>query len=318
MSKSLGNVLNPHDLIKQYGVDYVRYFLASEIHFGNDGDFSHESFTNKINAELANDLGNLVNRVLTLIQKNFDSKLPPIDERGLTAEDISLLEAARETLPQIRTQLAQLNIKTICDLIINLAKQGNKYIDTQAPWALIKTDKARAQTVLNVLMETLRIIGIYLEPVVPAACGRMMDQMGIPQEFRTFASIFHSLPADITVQPPTPVFPRIEVESAADMNSDVVSSEDKKGEKKVKATKASENGPTSAELSDLVQKYASVDDKSVESWLSVIQNVGEQIRTMKAAKASKSELAPIVNELNYVKERYRLANGGIAYDPKAK
>ena len=151
MSKSVGNVLDPFQLIEQYGVDYFRYFMVSEIVFGNDGDFSHEAFCRRINSDLANDLGNLVQRITTMIQRHCEGKIPQFGD--FTAEDETLLAASGGALDLVRQQIERQNLKAVCEIIIGIAKLGNKYIDMQAPWGLVKTDINRMNTVLYVLAE---------------------------------------------------------------------------------------------------------------------------------------------------------------------
>lgn len=290
MSKSLGNVIEPNELLDKYGVDYVRYFLTSEIHFGNDGDFSHDSFASKINAELANDLGNLVQRVLTFVQKQCDGKVPT--PTHLTAEDEALLADAKKTALEIEAQLKQQNMKSICDLIIGLAKSGNKYIDVNAPWVLVKTDQARMNTVLFVLMELLRVTGIYLHPIIPSSCDKLFDQLGIPSDLRSFASISSTLPSGIPIGTPSPVFPKIEVAEKKD-NTPTPS--------KAVKSKANKDEMSAETLQKLAVKYPKTmtnDDLS-----NSIQLVGDQIRQLKLEKVSKSSLDPFVQELKYLKDR---------------
>ena len=129
MSKSIGNVLDPLELLEKYGQDYLRYFLVSEIHFGNDGDFSDTSFTARINSDLANDIGNLAQRCLTMINKQCEGKIPT--PAAFTDEDRALLQAAKDALPTVQSLLSQQSMKLICEEIVNLAKLGNRYIDTQ-------------------------------------------------------------------------------------------------------------------------------------------------------------------------------------------
>ena len=127
-------------------------------------------------SELANDFGNLAQRVLSFIGKNCESKIPTPGD--LTPEDIALLAAAKDSLFQARAHVNTQNLKGMCEVIINVAKLGNKYIDVQAPWTLRKTDEARMRTVLYVLAETLRITAVLLLPVMEQSCTNMLDQLG--------------------------------------------------------------------------------------------------------------------------------------------
>ena len=290
MSKSLGNVIEPNELLDKYGVDYVRYFLTSEIHFGNDGDFSHDLFAAKINAELANDLGNLVQRVTTFVQKQCDGKIPT--PKVLTEDDKALLNEAKKTAAEIQVQLESQNLKSICDLIIGLAKSGNKYIDVNAPWVLVKTDPERMKTVLYVLMELLRVTAIYLHPVIPVSCDKLFDQLGVPQDLRSFGSISSMLPSGIPIGTPSPIFPKIEVAEKKDKIP--VSSK----APKVKANKDDISADTLQKLAVKYPKVMTTDDLS-----SSIQSIGDHIRQLKIEKVSKSSLEPFVQELKYLKDR---------------
>eukprot|EP01040_Poterioochromonas_malhamensis_P003420 gene3420-3644_t len=209
MSKSVGNVVEPFALVDKYGADNVRYFLASEINLGNDGDFSDFSFNKKVN-ELANDLGNLLQRVLTLIKKSFNGQVPV---KGiLTPEDEKILQDARNAKALIAKNLENLNVKGICDITIEIARDANRYINIQEPWKLAKTDKERMATVLAVLYEVLRIIGIYFEPVIPDSSRKLLDQLGASKEFTTLESIDQEVPAGTPIGTPSVLFPKFKEE----------------------------------------------------------------------------------------------------------
>ncbi len=209
MSKSVGNVVEPFALVDKYGADNVRYFLASEINLGNDGDFSDFSFNKKVN-ELANDLGNLLQRVLTLIKKSFNGQVPI---KGiLTPEDEKILQDARSAKALIAKNLENLNVKGICDIAIEIAREANRYINIQEPWKLAKTDKERMATVLAVLYEVLRITGIYFEPVIPDSSRKLLDQLGVSREFTTLESIDREVPAGTPIGTPSVLFPKFKEE----------------------------------------------------------------------------------------------------------
>jgi len=210
ISKSVGNVLNPKDLIAKYSVDFLRYFMISEVPFGGDGDFSHEALVLRVNSNLANEIGNLAQRALVMIYKNCDGKIP---EPGLfTSEDEELMQAALSALSTARGYIHNQSLHRYCDCVISVARLGNKYIDTQAPWVLRKSDPARMRTVLYVLIETVRRMSILLEPVIPDSCTRLLDQMGAEDNMRTFQSMSLQISPGTEIQKPTPIFPRIEVE----------------------------------------------------------------------------------------------------------
>jgi methionyl-tRNA synthetase len=210
MSKSVGNVVDPFKLIDIYGKDYLRYYFVSEVNFGNDADFSHESIHNKINSDLANDLGNLVQRITTLIYKNCDGKIPYPNE--FTAEDQALLQSSVDLLDITREAASTQNLKAMSESIINVSKSGNRYIDRQAPWVLLKSDVPRMHTVLYVLMESIRRIAILLSPIMPDSCSRLLDQTGVPLEMRTFESILvETIEPGSVIGIPTPIFPKLEL-----------------------------------------------------------------------------------------------------------
>lgn len=209
MSKSLGNVIAPSHLVETYGLDQTRHVLLAEVPFGNDGDFSHAAVVRRINADLANGLGNLAQRTLTLIQKNCGGSIPQfgpfIDaDRALLAEAGSLLASCRA---EISTQRFHEALRAVWAVI----SSADSYIDAQAPWALKKTDPARMATVLYVLAETLRHIGILLQPFMPDATGRLLDQLAIPAYQRTFASLGDAsrLVPGTPLPPPQGLFPRV-------------------------------------------------------------------------------------------------------------
>ncbi|MBU0858699.1 MAG: methionine--tRNA ligase [Alphaproteobacteria bacterium] len=210
MSKSIGNVIAPADLVERYGVESARYFLLREVPFGNDGDFSHEQAVQRINSELANGLGNLVQRTLSQIHKNCEEKIPQPGE--FTDDDKKLLKMAQEDLlPAMRNELDRQRFHKALEAIVQVVYDANAYIDVQAPWALKKTDVARMNTVLYVLAETIRCIGLAMQPVTPTAAAKILDQLVVPQDQRTFMSMdaASALKAGDTIPKPEGVFPRI-------------------------------------------------------------------------------------------------------------
>ncbi len=212
MSKSLGNVIDPRELAATYGVDPVRYFLLREVPFGNDGDFSRRSLVTRMNGELANDLGNLAQRSLSLIARNCEGRLPG---RGVViAEDATLLASA-EALPELlREQLDRQAFGEALESVWKVIRAANAYIDHQAPWALRKTDPPRMATVLRVLADALRVIATVLQPFMPASMAKMLDQLGVPPGERDLAALSTPLADGIALPKPEGVFPRY-VENAA-------------------------------------------------------------------------------------------------------
>lgn len=216
MSKSLGNVIAPADLIARYGVDASRYFMLREVPFGNDGDFSHSQALLRINNDLANGLGNLAQRTLSMIAKNCGEILP---EHGLfTAEDKDLLNMAQvKMLAASRLELDRQKFNKALDEIWAVVNAANGYIDAQAPWGLKKTDPARMATVLYVLSETIRCLGLIVQPFMPESSAKILDQLSIPAGERdfTFLSAAHTLKPGTAIPAPQGVFPRIVEEEAA-------------------------------------------------------------------------------------------------------
>lgn len=213
MSKSLGNVLSPDGLVETYGLDAIRYLLMREIPHGQDGNFSHDHAVQKINADLANGLGNLSQRTLSMIYKNCEEIMPA--GKDFTAEDRALLEKAYADLQgPMREQFRQFEFHKGLDTIMTIARAADAYIDAQAPWKLKKENPERMNTVLYVLAETIRVLAIAMLPVTPEAAGKILDQLQIPQEKRylAFASADHALQGGYRIEKPEGVFPRIVLE----------------------------------------------------------------------------------------------------------
>ena len=179
MSKSSGNFIDVRPLIDEFGLDPVRFFLLREVPFGGDGDFSRRALISRLNVELANDLGNLAQRTLSFIAKNAGAAIPALG--SLTAADETLLDAAEALTGKVRDALDRLAFNEGLEDIWKVIRAANVYIDHQAPWALRKTDPVRMATVLRVLLETLRVVGILLQPFMPDTMAKLLDQLGIPR-----------------------------------------------------------------------------------------------------------------------------------------
>ena len=177
ISKSLGNVINPKEVIEKYGLDTLRYFLLREIPFGNDGDFSIKSLTRRINNDLANDLGNLIQRVLTIIYKNFDGRLNKINK--FTDKDKKLFEYPKEILEDIEHFYEQQEFHKVIEKIWGLISKANKYVDEVAPWDLVKKNLTRAGDVLSILVIVIVKIGIYLYPIMPNVSESILNKIGL-------------------------------------------------------------------------------------------------------------------------------------------
>ncbi|CAN1564123.1 MetG Methionyl-tRNA synthetase [Rhabdaerophilaceae bacterium] len=208
MSKSLGNVLDPVDMAEQYGRDPLRYFFLREVPFGQDGSYSHEAIVGRLNADLANDLGNLAQRSLSMVNKNCEGKVPA---RGpLSSEDAGILVQAYALIGESRAAMADFQIHTMLNAIWRVVAETNRYFAAQAPWALKKTDPQRMDTVLYVTAEILRVIGLMVQPVMPDSAGKLLDLLAVPVNARDFAQAVeaHALVSGTQLPEPKGIFPR--------------------------------------------------------------------------------------------------------------
>jgi methionyl-tRNA synthetase len=206
MSKSTGNVIDPRELVDSFGLDAVRFFLLREVPFGNDGDFSRKALISRMNVELANDLGNLAQRSLSLIAKNCGGVLPG---RGVNTEVDSVILAAANVLPAtLRGMLDRQAFNDALEEVWKVIRSANAYIDHQAPWALRKTDVARMGDVLRVLVDVQRVVAVVLQPFMPDAMARMLDQLGVAADDRMLTSLETPLREGITLPAPQGIFPR--------------------------------------------------------------------------------------------------------------
>ena len=219
MSKSLHNVVEPNELADQFGVDVIRYFLLREVPFGLDGDFSHKALIGRLNSDLANNLGNLLNRTVNMMKKYFDGTIPTPATPG--DEDSALEGKAREVVDEVRKLYDELAFNKILQKIWELVDTTNQYIDKTGPWNLAKTDegKERLKTVMYNAAESLRILGVLLFPFMPKSCESLMLQLGVEKtiEEQGMRSLdnWGSLPSDTKTQKAKQLFPRIEDKQAA-------------------------------------------------------------------------------------------------------
>ena len=212
ISKSIGNVIDPLALIDKYGLDQTRYFLLREVPFGRDGDFSETAMIARTNSDLANDLGNLSQRTLSLVVKNCDGIMPALPA-DISGDDAELLATADGLLEKVRAEFDQQAFHEGLRLIWDVIAAANRYIDTQAPWALKKTDINRMGEVLAVIVETIRQIAILVQPVMPQSAAKLLDQLMVPDDARGFEHIAGRarLTSGIAIEKPQGVFPRYQV-----------------------------------------------------------------------------------------------------------
>ena len=209
ISKSLGNVINPFEIVDSYGVDQVRYFLMREIPFGNDGDFSITQLINRSNSDLSNSLGNLFHRVLSMIVKNCEGKIP-IKPENFLENDLILVNSIKNSIDEYRSLINDQKFDQILKNIWITISNANKYIDSEAPWTLKKNDFKRMQDVLYTLIETLKQIAIILQPFIPLSTEYMLDHLSIPLDYRKLKYIDFFINGGCTVSIPSLLFPRIE------------------------------------------------------------------------------------------------------------
>ena len=213
ISKSLGNVIDPYQLIDDFGLDQTRYFLLREVPFGNDGDFARTAIITRMNSDLANAYGNLAQRTLSMAFKNCDAQIPAPGE--LTADDQALLGQAQALLATVGEQLDAQAFNRALESIWQVIGEANSYIDTQAPWTLKKTDPDRMATVLWVVLEVVRRVTLVLQPFMPDSCGKLLDALAISAQGRDFVAWDDSLVGGTAIDKPAGVFPRFDADAAA-------------------------------------------------------------------------------------------------------
>ncbi|MET3659933.1 methionine--tRNA ligase [Aquamicrobium ahrensii] len=216
MSKSLGNVIDPFTMVEHYGLDQVRYFFLREVPFGQDGSYSHEAIVNRTNADLANDLGNLAQRSLSMIAKNCGGTVPARGE--LTDPDSAILAQAADALATARKAMSEQAIHQALAAIFGVVAEANRYFAGQEPWALKKTNPARMETVLWTTAEVIRRVGILCQPFIPGSAAKLLDLLAVGNDARGFDRIdtLEVLAPGAPLPAPQPVFPRYaEPEQAA-------------------------------------------------------------------------------------------------------
>lgn len=220
MSKSLGNVADPLELSERFGVDQLRYFLLSEVTFGNDGSYSAEAIVARCNADLANSFGNLAQRTLSFIAKNLEGRLPARGEEQPADSELLMVirNATNVEMPRLMGELA---ISQAIETWMKAVFACNQYIDAQAPWTLRKTDPTRMETVLATLYIAIRDLAISIQPVIPSSAAKLLDTLGIGEDGRDIKALgdpdwYGRLGASgFVLAPPAPIFPRLELPQEA-------------------------------------------------------------------------------------------------------
>jgi len=209
MSKSLGNVTDPMELAERFGVDPLRYFLLREVSFGQDGSYSEEAIVTRCNADLANNLGNLAQRCLSIIAKNCDGKLP--EPGSADAPEEALVESVKAAEAGMHAAMGDLAIHAALEAIWAAARDANQYFADQAPWSVRKTDPARADTILYYAAEAVRRIAIMARWAIPESADKLLDLLGQGADVRDFDALNRPIAAGSALPTPSGVFPRLEM-----------------------------------------------------------------------------------------------------------
>jgi methionyl-tRNA synthetase len=214
MSKSVGNVIDPVALVDEFGVDQVRYFFLREVPFGQDGSYSEEAIIARTNADLANELGNLAQRSLSMVAKNLDGIVPTPGD--FTTDDTELLAAADGLLDRVRAEFDAQAMHLALEAIWLMLGAANRYFSAQQPWVLRKSDsqadQIRFATVLYTTCEVVRIAALLIQPVMPESAGKLLDLLGQSDDQRTFEAVGTRLVPGTALPSPTGVFPRYQVD----------------------------------------------------------------------------------------------------------
>jgi methionyl-tRNA synthetase len=218
MSKSVGNVIDPFALVDAYGVDQLRYFFLREVPFGQDGNYSHDAIVNRINADLANDLGNLAQRSLTMVARQLGGMLPK--PGTFSATDNAMLALADGMIGKAREAMKAQQLHQVLNAVWGVVAEANRYFAGEAPWALAKTDPARQGTVLYVTAEVIRQVAILSQPFMPSSAAKLLDLLAVPAQERQFSELGggRRIAAGTALPAPSPVFPRY-VDSEASAQS---------------------------------------------------------------------------------------------------
>ncbi len=221
ISKSVGNGVDPRRLVAEFGLDPVRFFLLREVPFGRDGDYSRRALIGRMNVDLANDLGNLAQRVLSMVARQLGGIIP--DATDQRDEGRQLVEDADLLPDRLRVLLAQQRFGDALDEVWRVVRAANVYVDRQAPWALAKTDRSRMGEVLGTLLSVLRAVGVVLQPFMPGSMESLLDQLSVSKGLRSFSTLDHPLAPRLQLPRPRPIFPRfVEPPPPADLTSEPI------------------------------------------------------------------------------------------------